>query len=236
MQNKKSLLQRLLVIYVAFFVVLAMSLFSGVNNFVRGFNSGMQLSEEITGNIYRQTPRQVYILTEVPISEHPEIVIPTADTTRSVRAFLGQIVLSVSEQIGDDTSPATLAFRSIGRSAWIYAGVMLIPLMYLAVVILMILIIHSVRRSIRNEQTLDRRCTWWLRAIGILTIATELLSSTVAWAMSRRAAEVLAGSPYAVDTSFSCNTSTLIMGILVLFAAEVFAVGQNLSEEQRLTI
>ena len=28
----------------------------------------------------------------------------------------------------------------------------------------------------------------------------------------------------------------IIMGILILFAAEVFAVGQNLSEEQKYTI
>ena len=28
----------------------------------------------------------------------------------------------------------------------------------------------------------------------------------------------------------------VIMGILILFAAEVFAIGQNLSEEQKLTI
>ena len=28
----------------------------------------------------------------------------------------------------------------------------------------------------------------------------------------------------------------IIMGILILFAAEVFAIGQNLSEEQKLTI
>ena len=28
----------------------------------------------------------------------------------------------------------------------------------------------------------------------------------------------------------------IIMGILILFSAEVFAIGQNLSEEQKLTI
>ena len=28
----------------------------------------------------------------------------------------------------------------------------------------------------------------------------------------------------------------IIMGILILFAAEVFAIGQNLSEEQKYTI
>ena len=54
--------------------------------------------------------------------------------------------------------------------------------------------------------------------------------------MSRRAAELLAGNGYAVDTGFHVSYSMVIMGILILFAAEVFAIGQNLSEEQKLTI
>ena len=52
----------------------------------------------------------------------------------------------------------------------------------------------------------------------------------------RRAAELLAGNGYAVDTGFHVSYSMVIMGILILFAAEVFAIGQNLSEEQKLTI
>ena len=49
------------------------------------------------------------------------------------------------------------------------------------------------------------------------------------------AAELLAGNGYAVDTGFHVSYSMVIMGILILFAAEVFAIGQNLSEEQKLT-
>ncbi len=36
----------------------------------------------------------------------------------------------------------------------------------MAIVVLMFLIIHSIRRSIREEHTLDRRNVWYLRAIG----------------------------------------------------------------------
>ena len=35
---------------------------------------------------------------------------------------------------------------------------------------------------------------------------------------------------------FHVSYTNIIMGILILFAAEVFAIGRNLSEEQRLTI
>ena len=64
----------------------------------------------------------------------------------------------------------------------------------------------------------------------------ELISDTVNWAMNSRAAELLAGSGYTVNTEFRISYAMIIMGILILFAAEVFAVGQNLSEEQKYTI
>ena len=54
--------------------------------------------------------------------------------------------------------------------------------------------------------------------------------------MNSRAAELLAGSEYTVDTAFHLSYSTIIIGILIIFAAEVFAIGRNLSEEQKLTI
>ena len=100
----------------------------------------------------------------------------------------------------------------------------------------MFVIIHSLRRSIREERPLDRRNVRYLRMIGFLTIATELLEDLLGWIMNTRAAELLAGTGYSVDTSFHVSYTLIIMGILILFAAEVFAVGQNLSEEQKLTI
>ena len=70
----------------------------------------------------------------------------------------------------------------------------------------------------------------------MLTILSELCGDLSAWWMNRRAAEVLAGTGLEVDTGFAVSYGTIIMGILVLFAAEVFAIGQQLSEEQKLTI
>ena len=133
---------------------------------------------------------------------------------------------------------AWLSARSAARggSGWIYAMVMVCPLFYLAIIVLMFMIIHSLRRSIREERTLDRRNVWYLRTIGLLTIAVELIGNIVDWIMNRRAAVLLADSGFTVDTSFHFSYLMIIMGILILFAAEVFAIGQNLSEEQKLTI
>ena len=228
MQNKKPLLQRLLVIYITFFIVLVASVAHGIlPNFTRGAAEGVEMGNDIAEKWKSGIPRMIYMLSDIQITEQPGNTLaitsaPGVEISASVKR-LGLIV----EQDAPGASPLGLAFRSVGGSAWLYALVMLVPLLYLGIIVLMFVIIHSLRRSIREERTLDKRNVWYLRTIGLLTILAELIS---------RAAELLAGSGYTVNTEFRISYAMIIMGILILFAAEVFAVGQNLSEEQKYTI
>lgn len=236
MQNKKSLLQRLLVIYVTFFIVLLASIAHGfLPNFSRGYSAGTAMGQDIVQNWASGTPRLIYMLNDIPV-RHTQFGI-TGDSTNieSVKASVTELDLTV-EQSAPGTSPVGLAFSSLGGSPWIYGLVMLGFLFYVAIIVLMFLIIHSLRRSIRNELPLAKRNVWLLRMIGLLTILTELFGDFTKWRMANRAAEVLAESTYVVDTSFQISYPMVIMGILIIFAAEVFAIGQNLSEEQKLTI
>ena len=237
MQNKKPLLQRLLVIYITFFIVLVASIAHGVlPNFSRGAAEGMELGNDIAEKWKSGIPRMIYMLGDIRVTGQPEEAIQIAAATGvEISASVRQLGLVV-EQDAPGVSPLALAFRSVGGSAWIYVLVMLCPLLYLAIIVLMFMIIHSLRRSIREERTLDKRNVWYLRAIGMLTIVTELIKDLVDWVMNSRAAELLAESGYTVDTGFHVSYAMIIMGILILFAAEVFAIGQNLSEEQKLTI
>ena len=237
MQNKKSLLQRLLVIYITFFIVLVASIAHGVlPNFTRGASEGMEMGNDIAEKWKSGIPRMIYMLSDIRITGQPGdtpgiAAAPGVEIAANIQR-LGLIV----EQDAPGASVLGLAFRSVGGSGWLYALVMLIPLFYLGIIVLMFVIIHSLRRSIREERTLDKRNVWYLRAIGMLTILGELIGDTVDWVMNSRAAELLAGSGYTVDTGFHVSYALIIMGILILFAAEVFAIGQNLSEEQKLTI
>lgn len=237
MQNKKSLLQRLLVIYITFFIVLVASIAHGIlPNFTRGAMEGAELGHDIAENWKSGVPRMIYMLGDIRVSGQPEDILEIASAADvEIKASVRKLGLIV-EQNAPGASPLGLAFRSVGGSGWLYMLVMLVPLLFLAIIVLMFVIIHSLRRSIREERTLDKRNIWYLRAIGMLTIAAELIGDTVDWAMNSRAAELLAKSGYTVDTGFHVSYSMIIMGILILFAAEVFAIGQNLSEEQKLTI
>jgi len=238
MQNKKPLLRRLLAIYVAFFIVILadMTLEAGPG-FSQGWNEGNEMGMDITRRWALGTPHKIYMLENIRISDGPEETLPIAATApdATVRTRIRKIGLTVDEE-APGTTISSLAFSSIGGNGWLYLAVMLCCVAFLAIIVLMFLIVHSVRRSIREERALERRNVWRLRAIGLLAIAAELLDDLVGWAMNSRAAELLNGSGYVVDTAFHVSYSRILMAILILFAAEVFAVGQNLSEEQKLTI
>ena len=238
MQNKKSLLQRLLVIYITFFIVLAVSIaHSLLPNFTKGFDAGTALGKDIAESWASGTPRSIYLLGDIPLRDKTAFEtdgLPSGEKL-AVRATVKSLDLTV-EQEAPDASALGLAFGSIGGSPWIYVLILLNSLFYAAIVVLMFMIIHSLRKSIRNERTLDKRNVWYLRAIGMLTIFSELCRDVAAWWMTGRAAELLDGSGLTVDAGFTVSYSNIIMGILILFAAEVFAIGENLSEEQKLTI
>lgn len=236
MQNKKSLLQRLLVIYITFFIVLVVSIaHSIVPEFSRNYDKGSKMGEDIAKKWLSGTPRMIYMLGDVEVSGLPEFQIEGLPEGITAQGSVRNINLIV-EQDSEGISAMGLAFRSIGGSIWLYVLVMLGSFSYLAIIVLMFVIIHSIRRSIREEAPLSKRNVWCLRTIGMLTILTELCRDVVDWSLSSRAAELLASSGYTVDTLFHVSYANIIMGILILFSAEVFAIGQNLSEEQKLTI
>ena len=236
MQNKKSLLKRLLFLYVALFLVIATGLVhSLLGDFGRGAADGMEMGTRIAEKLQQGDPRMIYLLGDVHIIGDSKSASPIRNGAVEIDPVVTRLNLIVDEP-ADGVSPLGIAFRSVGGSVWLYVFALFIPLLLLAVIILMVMIIRSVRRSIREERPLDRRNVRYLRSIGMLTILIELANSLFNHIMNLRAAELLANSGYTVDTGFDLSYSMVIMGILILFAAEVFAIGQNLSEEQKLTI
>lgn len=237
MQHKKIYLQRLLAIYVAFFAVLLIALgHEVIPSFGYGQRTGNEMSDSMLREFGTEHPRSVYMLLDVPLRCDKPAEIAVADTLRRIAGMPTRITLTVSEPAQGTPSFASLAFNIIGGSKWIYALTLAGPLLYLVVIVLMLRIIHSVRRAIRDERPIGRGDVGRLRLIALLTIVSELLSRLWVWCMARRAATLLADTPYTVDTSFSLSYGIVLTGILLLFAAEVFAISRDLGEEQRLTI
>lgn len=236
MQNKKTYLRRLLVIYVAFFaLVLGWLALEVAPDFSQGIREGAQLANELDTEWAQNTPKAIFEFWNIPVKATTQTIIETADSTRFVAGHPASMMLKVSEPLGNRTT-WWAAFATTSGSPWIYLLVLLSLATYIAIIFLMWLIIRSVRHSIREELPLAINNVWRLRAIALLVITTDLISRTANWLAARNAAEMLAGSNYQVDTSFTIGFETFIVGLLVLFAAEVLAIGRDLGEEQRLTI
>lgn len=236
MQNKKSLLKRLLFLYIALFLIIITGIVhSLLGEFGRGAADGMKMGIRIAEKIQQGNPRLIYLLGDVRIVGNSENRSPIQHGDIEIEPVVTRMNLIVDEP-AEGASPLGIAFRSVGGSPWLYVMAMLIPFFLLAVIVLMVMIIHSLRRSIREERPLDRHNVWYLRSIGGLTILIALFNGLLGHTMNLRAAKLLAESSLTVDTSFDLSYTTIIMGLLILFSAEVFAIGQNLSEEQRLTI
>ena len=72
MQNKKPLLQRLLVIYITFFIVLVASVAHGIlPNFTRGAAEGVEMGNDIAEKWKSGIPRMIYILSDIRSRDSP---------------------------------------------------------------------------------------------------------------------------------------------------------------------
>jgi hypothetical protein len=240
MQQKKSLKLRLLVIYITFFVVLIASVvYNFLPDFSRGTDVGTNIGNEIAQSWNTQNPRATYLLMDVPTLQ-PEMDTPiegVADSEEmTVKARITRMDILVEKKAPAETSVFSLAFGVLGGSPAVYLLTILGAFSYAAIIVLMFLIIHSLRRSIRDELPLNSRNIGRTRLIGALIIFAEVCRAVSLWLMNGKAAELLAGTDIIIDTSFPISYWNILIGVLVLFTAEVFAIGYRLSEEQKLTI
>lgn len=228
MQNKKKLYKHLIVIYILYFVVLLAGFIFKLPSFTSGFNAGMRQANREVG----QGDLHSYLVTADVINGETGCI-AIDGLPEHVKPRFAELLLFVEE-------PGALtmqnAFRIHADNGYVYLLMLVAGLSYLAVFVLIALIINSLRKSIRDEQPLRQGNIMRTRAIGILLVAAELCNALALYLNHCKAAELLAGTEYEVMSGFPIKGWNLIVGLLFLFMAEVFSIGTQLSEEQKLTI
>ncbi len=228
MQNKKRLYKHLIIIYILYFIVLASGfMLNTIPSFTSGFHAGMAQAER---EIDRGDAHFYYITTEL---RNPEGYIEVDGLPENVDAYFARLHLHVS-----DPGAFTLdnAFRVQADSGYAYLLLILSGLSFLVVIVLIALMINSLRKSIRDEQPLHHNNIVRTRIVGILLIIMEVANALVLYINQNKAIELLQDTPYEVLNRFPLDYWNLIIGVLFLFMAEVFSIGTQLSEEQKLTI
>lgn len=229
MQNKRRLYKHLMIIYVFYFVALVIGFLSTI---APSFSSGWREAQQTMDTDFTQGDVRTYYV-YAPLrasgSELPAVEGVGANTSVSVDNV--RLRVTVPEKYTVSNSLKVMA-----NNGFAYLLSMLTGVAYLAVFILIALIINSLRKSIRDEQPLRHGNIGRTRAIGILMLVAALSESFMKYINIREAATLLQGSALQVDTTFPLNYWNFIVGILMLFMAEVLVVGTQLSEEQKLTI
>lgn len=229
MQNKRRLYKHLMIIYVFYFVALVIGFLSTI---APSFSSGWREAQQTMDTDFTQGDVRTYYV-YAPLrasgSELPAVEGVGANTSVSVDNV--RLRVTVPEKY---TVSNTL--KVMANNGFAYLLSMLTGVAYLAVFILIALIINSLRKSIRDEQPLRHGNIGRTRAIGILMLVAALSESFMKYINIREATTLLQGSALQVDTTFPLNYWNIIVGILMLFMAEVLVVGTQLSEEQKLTI
>lgn len=240
MKNKQAQLKRLMALFVLFLALLAVGFVHSIaGDFGRGFMAGMEAGESIGKEWATRSHDYTYLIPDVRIDEEfRPAAQDSAAGSRNGREVMIQrnaVNLKVRHPAGD-LSPMAASMRVVGDNPMVFYSALIILLSRAAIIILMIVIILSLKRSIREERPMERANILYMRLIGGLLILSELMDAAGTQLVRSHAAEVLADYSLKVDASFSISYWNLMMAVMVLFAAEVFAIGQRLSEDQQLTI
>lgn len=222
MQNKKRIYRHLAIIYNIYLATLGIAFATYfLPEFLRGWKE--------SGN-FGLTNRSYVVA--APLDEKTSAIriegLPENIDTRIEKISMN---VNLPEQISTDTM-----FNVFADNGYAYILVMFMALSSLVMLVLFALIIISLRRSIRNEEPIRHVNISRTRWIGIIFLMNELASSLEQYIHIRKAEQLLAPSTMKVIEELPINYQNIILGILFIFMAEVFAIGSQLSEEQKLTI
>lgn len=239
MSSKKALQNRILVLYIVFFAVIVASFIFGTlgSDLSKGYNDGQRIGESIAANIRDNNNRSINLFYDLPNS-NPDLELDVRNLNlpegTEIKARVNKIDLIVES---DNTDRSTLGIMtSVTGSPMTLILSWILMLCYITVIVMFFLIILSLRRSIKSESVFNRKNIIRTRVIGYVLIICALLHSLIEFTAIKSANKWLEGSSIVLNTSFRIDFWDVLLGVIILFIAEIFSIGYDLSQEQRLTI
>ncbi len=219
-----TILHRVRILYVLFFVITAASVVSGTLS--RGIFVSLRDTERLKTDI-KDCDDSDFFYDIVLDADYDDFNIPIAsDSTMVITARPVSLDLKILSDIDHKY------VGNIWSFILNYAGIAVVVATYLLLLSMLI----SLGRSIKNKACFSPRNIHRVRWVGILLILYSILNSLYYWVDNNTVAHLFENSAYAVDTAFHFDYFLILMGIVILFIGEIFAVGSELSEDQKLTI
>ena len=234
--DKRSLNRRLLLLYVCYFIIIAAGfLHSYMPMFSRGFAAGLDAAQQEIESSRQGIEKRWYLfpIRQALLDEQTLALDSQYDNVGiEIGAYDAVASVRVSSADPDNDEALCMVARNYRKAMAASIGV---SLSWLAILVLIGVIINSLRRSIRDQRTLSDRNIIYMRIIGGLIIVSELLNA-LAYNVGQRTVAAISREAVSFAGAFPIEYGNIVLGVLVLFSAEVFAIGALLSEEQKLTI
>lgn len=111
----------------------------------------------------------------------------------------------------------------------------------IAVFVLLFMILGAIRRGLKNGTVFSRAIIRYMKLLAIMVIASTIASDVALYLMHLNSIDLL--TQYCPDSGLTLDAgvpvssvSELFIGVVIMFLAEIFNIGYNMTEEQKLTI
>jgi fumarate reductase subunit D len=106
--------------------------------------------------------------------------------------------------------------------------------LYICIFIFIFKILNSLRKGLKTNELFPQKNIARTRMIGKMLVVAAIMTSMSQYIEISALADLVAGD--IIDTSINIEWGEIITGILILFIAEIFTIGYDISEENKLTI
>lgn len=233
-KNNNNILKRVRVLYWVLFIFITIVVAANVYAFASGFSHGVAMSVKNMEKGYSAEAVLDYdIHNGARYIDFPINVGTSSDSSIVMCARVHSYDIITKGKPGAELYSPGKTTSSVLTFAWLFC--------YIAIFILLFNVLGSIKNSLKRNTVFSRRIIGYTRWVGALLITASLLSEAATYLSHMHTAYMIGkiGASGALELSYAFSVSSvteIITGVMVLFLAEVFAIGYDMTEEQKLTI
>ena len=237
---KKSIARRVNILYWLLIAVVAVILVWQLSSFFTGFAQGMSLSDE-----YLELHKEGRTMYAAPLDVKDYYTTDGADAYKHVITNTPDSSITVMARVATYGVRVEHDENISNPYAWMKKASVLLMVVemviYVLVLVFLFKTLQDIKRSMKNGTVFSRRVVRYARWTGILMLVCVVGFDIAMWLQGKYVLSLVEmcdtslASMYMTPSPINSMVS-IVIGLLVLFFAEVLGIGYDMSEEQKLTI
>ena len=227
MAHNLSKLRRIWILYGLFFVIMLLCLVLFFTNIIS--SDEPSIFNQID-NLVRNPKQYAIGVTDLYCNDHNDhtyLVAGTNDDVCISAKVKKYDIAVVTDNATNITSPLT---------TWTVVLQSFSAIAIMAIFVLIILLMISFYKSIKEGRIFQKRGIKWVWFIGILMFLMSLSTDLSIYLERQYAFTLLANTDWVPDNHFSIHFTRIFFSVIIMFVAEILNIGHGIQQEQDLTI